>query len=95
MSVYFIFDLDRVYEIIHFANFFMGNSIKPKKEKRKKNTPGNNLILFETAKTNNEMLCNETAFFRTLYVFGSMKWWQNHFDVITILIIWRQDYRKG
>ena len=28
------------------------------------------------------------------FVFGSMKWWQNHFDVITILTIWRQDYRK-
>ena len=24
-----------------------------------------------------------------------MKWWQNHFDVITILIIWRQDYRQA
>ena len=23
-----------------------------------------------------------------------MRWWQNHFDVITILIIWRQDCRK-
>ena len=23
-----------------------------------------------------------------------MKWRQNHFDVITISIIWRQDYRK-
>ena len=23
-----------------------------------------------------------------------MNWWQNHFDVITILITWRQDYRK-
>ena len=26
------------------------------------------------------------------YVFGSMKWWQNHFDVITISLT--QDYRK-
>ena len=24
------------------------------------------------------------------YVFGSMKWWQNNFDVITISIIWRK-----
>ena len=23
-----------------------------------------------------------------------MKWWQSHFDVITILLIWHQDYRK-
>ena len=23
-----------------------------------------------------------------------MKWWQNHFDVITILNIWHQDYEK-
>ena len=28
------------------------------------------------------------------YVFGSMKWWQNHFDVITIWLIWRKIYRK-
>ena len=61
MSVYFIFHLDRVYEIIHFANRFMGNSIKNNLKIFKKN--GNKLILFETAKTNNEMLCNETAFF--------------------------------
>ena len=24
----------------------------------------------------------------------TMKWWQNNVDVITIIIIWRQDYRK-
>ena len=24
------------------------------------------------------------------YVFGSMKWWQNHFGIITISIIWRK-----
>ena len=23
-----------------------------------------------------------------------MKWWRNHSDVITILITWRQNYRK-
>ncbi len=30
-----------------------------------------------------------------LYVFGSMKWWQNHSDVITISIIWRMIIGKG
>jgi len=28
------------------------------------------------------------------YVFGSMKGWQNHFDVITISTNLTQDYRK-
>ena len=28
------------------------------------------------------------------YVFGSMKWWQNNFDVITISIIWRKIIRR-
>ena len=98
MSIFLFFYLDKVYEIIHFANLFMGNSIKTKNEKKtttKQKQIGNNFILFETAKTNNEMLCNERAFFRTLYVFGSVKRWQNNFHVITILIIRRQDYRKG
>ena len=63
MSVYFIFYLDRVYEIIHFANRFMGNSIIFLNFILFYFLNGNKLILFETAKTNNEMLCNETAFF--------------------------------
>ena len=55
---------------------------------------GNKLILFPIAKRNNKMMSWWTAFFWTFYVFGSMKWWQNHFDIIIILIIWCQDYRK-
>ena len=31
-----------------------------------------------------------TNFPHATHMFGSMKWWQNHFDVITISIIWRQ-----
>ena len=40
----------------------------------------------------NDVLINRV--FRTFYVFGSIQWRGNHFDVIAILIIWRQEYRK-
>ena len=59
-------NLDSVIEIISFSEPFYREQNK---------IHGNELILFETAKTNIEMMAN-------------------NFGIITISIIWRQNYRK-